>query len=151
VTTNPLGPAKANFTIPQFKYNPLTLCLSFQNGFIFDKSINNFQSANSKEYIALDKGAKQDFFPETHFDIIRGISDAFSAEIKKYSTQFGYRSLLNVPPDRDVDAADANVITYKQPINMIKTWNKMTDNIIAKNANKVWGHLQLENFHYQEN
>ncbi len=22
---------------------------------------------------------------------------------------------------------------------MIKTWNKMTDDIIAKNANKVWG------------
>jgi hypothetical protein len=32
-----------------------------------------------------------------------------------------------------------NVITYKQPINMIKIWNKMTDHIIAKNANKVWG------------
>jgi hypothetical protein len=47
--------------------------------------------------------------------------------------------LLNVPSDRDVDAADVNIITYKQPINMIKTWNKMTDNVISKNANEVWG------------
>ncbi len=71
--------------------------------------------------------------------LIPGNSDAISTEIKKYSTQFRYRSLLNAPSDRDVDAADANVITYKQPINMIKSWNKMTANIIAKNANEVWG------------
>jgi hypothetical protein len=100
---------------------------------------NNFQSANSKEYIYLDKGAKQDFCPETCFGIISGNCDAFSAEIEKYSTQFGYGSVLNVPSDFDIDSADANVITNKQPINMIKTWNKMTDDIIAKNANKVWG------------
>jgi hypothetical protein len=74
---------------------------------------NNFQSTNSQEYIALDKGAKQDFHPKTHFNIIPGNSDAFSAEIEKYSTQFGYGSLLNVPSNRYVDAADANVITYK--------------------------------------
>jgi hypothetical protein len=44
---------------------------------------NNYQAANSKEYISLDKGAKQDFRPETHFDIIPGNSDLFSAEIEK--------------------------------------------------------------------
>ena len=74
---------------------------------------NNFQSGNSKEYIAIDKGAKQDFRHKTHFNIIPGNSDNFTAEIKKYSTQFGYGSLINVPSDRDVDVADANVITYK--------------------------------------
>jgi hypothetical protein len=39
---------------------------------------NNFQAANSKEYISLDKGAKQDFCPETCFDLIPGNNDAFS-------------------------------------------------------------------------
>jgi hypothetical protein len=112
---------------------------------------NNFQSANSKECIALDKGAKKDFHPKTRFDIIPGNSDAFSAEMKIYSTQFGFGSLLNDPSNRDVDAADANVITYKQPINMIKTWNKMTDNISAKSASNFLRHLQLDNFCYQEN
>jgi hypothetical protein len=100
---------------------------------------NNFQSTIYKEYIALDKGAKQYFCPKTCFDIINGNSDAFSTEITKYSTQFGYGALLNVLSDGDIDAADANVITHKQPINMIKTWNMLTDNIISKNANKVWG------------
>jgi hypothetical protein len=42
---------------------------------------NKFQTANSKEYISLDKGAKQDFIPETCYDIIPGNSDIFSAEI----------------------------------------------------------------------
>jgi hypothetical protein len=98
---------------------------------------NNFQSTNSKEYIALDKGAKQDFCPKTCFNIIHENSDDFSAEMETYSTQFGCRSLLNVPPNCDNDAADGNIIIYKQPFN--KFWNKMTDDIIAKNANKVWG------------
>ncbi len=48
---------------------------------------NNFQAANSKEYISLNKGAKQDFHPETCYDIIPGNSDVFSAEIKKYDAQ----------------------------------------------------------------
>ncbi len=36
---------------------------------------NNFQAANSKEYISLDKSAKQDFNPETCFDLIPGNSN----------------------------------------------------------------------------
>ncbi len=94
---------------------------------------NNFQAANLKEFISLDKGAKQDFHPKTHFHLIPGNSDLFSGEIEKFATQFGYGSLLNVPSNRDVDASDMNAITYKDPINMIETWNKMTDEIIAKN------------------
>ena len=100
---------------------------------------NNYQAANLKEYISLDKGAKQDFRPETRFDIIPGNSDLFSAEIEKCSTQFGYGALLNVPSERNVDATDPNIITYRNHINMIKTWNKITDDIIARNANEVWG------------
>ena len=100
---------------------------------------NNFHAANSKEYISLDKGAKQDFRPETRFDIIPGNSDLFSAEIKKCAALFGYGALLNVLSDCTVDATDSNTITYNNHIHMIKTWNKITDNIIAKNANKVWG------------
>ncbi len=101
---------------------------------------NNFRAANSKEFISLDKGAKQDFHPETRFDlIIPGNSDLFSGKIEKFATQFGYGSLLNVPSNHDVNASDANAITYKDPINMIETWNKMTDEIIAKNANETWG------------
>jgi hypothetical protein len=102
---------------------------------------SNFQAANSKECISLIKGAKQDFRPETRFDIIPGNSNLFSAQVKKCATQFGYGSLLNVPSDCNVDATDSNVITYKNHINMIKTWNwnRMTDDIIAKNAIEVWG------------
>jgi hypothetical protein len=100
---------------------------------------NNFQAANSKEYISLDKGAKQDFRPETRFDTIPGNSDLFCAEIEKCATQFGYGALLNVPTGRDVGATDPNTIINKNHVNMIKTWNKMTDDIIAKNANEVWG------------
>ena len=67
---------------------------------------NNFQAANSKEYITLDRGAKQGFHPKTGFNLIPGNSDVFSSEIKKYTTQYGYGSLLNILSDCDVDATD---------------------------------------------
>ncbi len=85
---------------------------------------NNFQAANLKEYISLDKGAKQDFRPKTRFDLIPGNSDHFSNEIKKCSRQFGYGSLLNVPTNHEVNATDANVFRYKDPINNLDTWNQ---------------------------
>ena len=100
---------------------------------------NNFHAANLKEYISLDKWAKQGVRPETCYNFIPGNSDIFSAEIKKYAAQFRYGSLLNVPSDRNVDALDANTITYKNHIHMIKTWNKISDKLIANNANKMWG------------
>ncbi len=79
---------------------------------------NNFQTANSKEYISLDKAAKQDFKPETRFDLIPGNSDSFLVEIEKYSMQFGYSALLNVPTTGNVDSTNANAISYKDPVNM---------------------------------
>jgi hypothetical protein len=45
----------------------------------------------------------------------------------------------NAPTNCDVDTTDANIIIYKNQTNMVKTWNKMTDDIIAKNANEIWG------------
>ncbi len=77
---------------------------------------NNFQAAKSKEYISLDKGAKQDFRPETRFDIIPGNSNLCCAEIKKCATQFGYGALLNVPTGRDVNPDDSNIITYRDGV-----------------------------------
>jgi hypothetical protein len=67
-------------------------------------------------------------------------------EIEKYPTQFGYRALLNVPTERDVDPTDANAITYKDPVNMAETWNKINNKLIAKNANEVWGALAIGRF-----
>ena len=100
---------------------------------------NNYYAPNSKEFISLDKGAKQDFHPETRFDLIPGNSDLFSAEIEKFAIQFGYGSLLNVPTNRDTDATDANSFAYKDHVNMIETWNKINDDIISRNANETWG------------
>jgi hypothetical protein len=71
--------------------------------------------------------------------LIPGNSNSFLAEIEKYSTQFGYSALLNVPAAHNVDSTDANAIIYKDPVNVTKTWNKINDKLIAKNANKVWG------------
>jgi hypothetical protein len=100
---------------------------------------NNLQAANSKEYISLDKAAKQDIKPETCFDLIPGSSNSFLAEIEKYSMQFGYGTLLNVPTACNVNSTDANTITYKDPVNMTESWNKINGKLIAKNRNEVWG------------
>jgi hypothetical protein len=126
--------AKDKFITPRFKLDSLTFSPLKMASFSTNP-YNNFQAANSKEYISLDKVAKHDFKPETHFDLIPGNSNSFLAEIE----QFGYGTLLNVPTACDVDSTDANAITYKDPVNMTETWNKINDKLIARSANEVWG------------
>ena len=103
---------------------------------------NNYQAANSEEYISVDKGAKQDFCPETRFDIIPGNSDLFSAEIEKCSTQFGYGALLNVLSERDVNATDPNIITYRNHINMINQRHN------CQECKQSLGHSRLDESRY---
>jgi hypothetical protein len=42
---------------------------------------DNYYAADLKEFIAFFKLAKQDFRPDTHFDLFLGNADAFAAEI----------------------------------------------------------------------
>jgi hypothetical protein len=100
---------------------------------------NNCYAANLKEFISLDKAAKQDIRPETHYDLLPGNADSFAANRKKFSKQFGYGFLLNIPTMRQVDATDANALTYSNQIHMLETWNRVTDENVAINANKIWG------------
>jgi hypothetical protein len=99
----------------------------------------NYYAANSKEFIALNKSAQQDFCSETQFELLPGNADAFAAKLEKYLKQFGYSFLLNVPTARQADVANANLLTYSSPIYMLDTWNKIMDKNIAINANEVWG------------
>jgi hypothetical protein len=100
---------------------------------------NNYYTADLKELIALDKSSKQDFHPDTHFDLIPGNADAFAAEIEKYAKQFGYSFLLNVPTARQVDTNNANLFAYSNLNHMLETWNRVTDKNIAIGANEIWG------------
>ncbi len=95
--------------------------------------------ATSKEYIALDKTAKQDFWPEIQFNLLLGNADSFATELDKYSKQYGYRFLFNIPTAWQVDPSDVNSITYIDPIHMLETWNKINNYLIARNASKIWG------------
>jgi hypothetical protein len=47
--------------------------------------------------------------------------------------------LFNIPTARQVDPSDVNNITYINPIHMLETWNKINDDLIARNANEIWG------------
>ena len=100
---------------------------------------NNYYAANSKEFISLDKAAKQDIRPETRYDLLPGNADSFAADLEKYSKQFGYGFLLNIPTMRQVDATDANLLIYSNQIHMLETWNRVTDENVAINANEIWG------------
>ena len=100
---------------------------------------NNYYAANSKEFISLDKAAKQDIRPETRYDLLPGNADSFAADLEKYSKQFGYGFLLNIPTMRQIDATDANVLIYSNQIHMLETWNRVTDENVAINANEIWG------------
>ena len=100
---------------------------------------NNYYAANSKEFISLDKAAKQDFKPENRYDLLPGNADSFAADLEKYAKHYGYGFLLNVPSTRTPDAAAANTYIYSNPIHMLETWNQVTDANVAINANEIWG------------
>jgi hypothetical protein len=100
---------------------------------------NNYYATNLKEFIALNKSAKQDFHPDTRFNLLSENSDAFVAAAEKYAKQFGYSFLLNVLTACQVDATNANLFTYLASNHMLETWNRVTDESIAINANETWG------------
>ncbi len=80
--------------------------------------------------------------PETCIDLIPGNSDAFFAKIKRYPKQFGYGSLFNIPTNQNIDlSGEKNA--YSDHVNIINTWNKTSDDLIARNANEVWGTCNL--------
>jgi hypothetical protein len=83
--------AKANLTTLQPQSILTLFCLlSFKKMALFStNSYNNFQAANSKEYIAFDKGAKQDFCPGTCFDLIPGNSIPFQQRLKNMALSLG--------------------------------------------------------------
>jgi hypothetical protein len=100
---------------------------------------NNYYAANSKEFISLDKAAKQDFKPKTRYDLLPGNADSFAADLEKYAKHYGYGFLLNVPSTRTVDPTNANAFTYSDEVHMLETWNQVTDINIAINGNEIWG------------
>ncbi len=100
---------------------------------------NNYYAANSKEFISLDKAAKQDFRPGTCYDLLPGNADSFAVDLKKYAKHYGYSFLLNVPSTRAVHATNVNAFVYLDQVHMLETWNQVTDANIVINANKIWG------------
>ncbi len=100
---------------------------------------NNYFASDSKEFIALDKSAKQDFNPDKRFDLLPENADAFAAEVEKYAKQYGFSFLLDVPTVCDVDATNAHLFTYSASNHMLETWNRLTDDYIAINVNETWG------------
>jgi hypothetical protein len=100
---------------------------------------NNYFASNLKEFIALDKSAKQDFNPDKRFDLLPENANTFAAEVEKYAKQYGYSFLLDVPTVRDVDATNANLFTYSALNHMLETWNRLTDDYIAIKVNETWG------------
>ena len=100
---------------------------------------NNYCAANSKECISLNKAAKQDFKPETQYNLLPGNADSFAAYVKKYAKHFGYGFLLNVPSTQVIDLANANAFVYSDQVHMLTTWNQVMDANITINTSKIWG------------
>jgi hypothetical protein len=98
---------------------------------------NNYYPANSKDFISLDKLAKQDFQPETRYYLLPGNADSFAANFKIKSKQFGHGFLFNVPATCQVDPSNANVFTYSNHIHMLQTCTRVTDDHVAINANET--------------
>jgi hypothetical protein len=100
---------------------------------------NNYYAANLKEFISLDKAAKQDFKSKNRYDLLPRNADSFAADLEKYAKHFGYGFLLNVPSTRTDDPDAANTFIYSNAEHMLETWNQVTDVDIVINASEFGG------------
>jgi hypothetical protein len=106
---------------------------------IFDQSLQLLICCQLKEVHFTQQGGKRDFHLETCYGLLPDNANSFAANLKKFSKQFGYGFLLNIPTTGQTDANNANNCVYSNQINMLKTWNRATKERIAINANKIWG------------
>ena len=89
----------------------------------------NYYAANSKEFIALGKSAKQDFKPGKCFNLLPESVDAFAVKVEKYAKNIGFDFLLNMQ----------NLFTHLDSNHMLETWNGVMDESILINMNETRG------------
>lgn len=100
-----------------------------------------FHDPGSKEFIQLNSAATTGFNPTRRFNLAPDNSEAFTADLEKYSKQFCYNlTLSRVATTATVDEDDGTV-TLGGHKNMLKTYHEVSEDAVISNANMTWGDL----------
>ena len=100
---------------------------------------SGYHTANSKEFIGLNKAALINLKPDKQFKLLPSNADAFAAEFEALSKKFSYNGVLKRVSTTWTVNSDDGTITFSNFRDILESWNQITLNIVLKNANQNWG------------
>jgi hypothetical protein len=93
--------------------------------------------------MSLCTAAISNFEPDKIFDLVPAHADDFVDALEEYSQIFGYNgSIARVPTECDIDPTDPNNITIRKKVDILTTWQTITDENVQKCATMLWGEKQ---------
>ena len=99
-----------------------------------------YHASNSKEHMSLRNSAITNFKPSESFALNPKNATDYLNALKDCGKQYCYLGMISrVPTDCDIDAGDANNITFRNRKDLINTFNEVTQAHIDKNATMLWG------------
>ena len=99
-----------------------------------------YQASNSKEHMSLRNAAINNFTPDQTFKLESKNATDYLNQISDLGQKFCYLGMTSrVPTECDIDAADANVITFREKKDIINTVDEVTFAHVQKNATMLWG------------
>ena len=99
-----------------------------------------YHASNSKEYMSLRNAAITNFKPDQTFELETKNANDYLSQISENGQSFCFLGLISrVPTECDIDAADANQITYREKRDIINTFDAITMDHVQKNATMLWG------------
>ena len=102
-----------------------------------------WHDTNSREHMSLRTAAISNFEPDKIFNLTPTQADDFVNALEEYGQIFGYNgSVARVPTECDINAADPNDITFREKVDILTTWQVITDETVQKCATMLWGDKQ---------
>ena len=99
-----------------------------------------YHASNSKEHMSLRNAAINNFTPDRTFQLDQKNANDYLSQISDLGQNFCYLGMTSrVPTECDIDAADANVITFREKKDIINTFEEITSDHVQKNATMLWG------------
>ena len=90
--------------------------------------------------MSLRTAAISNFEPDKIFDLVLAQADNFVNALEEYSQIFGYNgSVARVPTECDIDPTDPDNITLRKKVDILTTWQTITDENVQKCATMLWG------------
>ncbi len=99
-----------------------------------------WHDTNSREHMSLRTAAINNFEPDKTFNLTPTQADDFVNALVEYGQIYDYNgSVARVPTECNINATDPNDIAFREKVNILTTWQVITDETVQKCPTMLWG------------